>query len=75
MTEEENSMVKRFQKWRWCDTRHKIHDLDIGESVSFQKSQHSNARHGVERLNEAYQGEREWEYFSKNREVTATRIN
>ena len=72
---EENIMVKRFQKWRWCDTRHKIHDMDIGSELIFPNSEYSNARFAVERLNDAYWGEREWKIKGRRKEIKVTRIS
>ena len=72
--EQENEMVKRFHRHRWCDTRIAIHDMKVGQELIFPNSEYSNARHSVERLNDAYWEEREWKLYGSRKDIKVTRL-
>lgn len=74
-------MSDRFFRARWSETRKRIDDMRVGDSLKFPPDEYVNAKSSVERLNEAYAGEREWVLvakqtapYSKRLKSTVTRI-
>lgn len=54
-------MSDRFNKTRWSKTRIAIDAMTPGETLDFPPSEYFNCHSSVQRLNDAYCGERKYE--------------
>lgn len=54
------TMIDRFQRTRWSDTRKAIDALPIGGTATFTGKQYYNAKASTDRLNDAYDGKRQY---------------
>ncbi len=60
--------------WRWHLLRRRIHDLEINQEISLPLKDYNLAHASVDRLNDAYRGERRWKLRRKGGALTVTRL-
>jgi len=60
-------MSDRFQRFRWSQTRISIDEMYIGHLKEFSLTEYNNARVSVSRLNDAYDGEKVFEFLGCRR--------
>lgn len=67
-------MPSRFQRSRWSFVRIKIDKLTIGQTATFKAKDYSNAKNTVDRMNDAYGGEKVWKIGGGRKTPRVTRI-
>jgi len=68
------AMTDRFQRQRWGETRIAIDEMRAGQVKPFGQAEFSNVRSSVARLNDAYEGERLYEYKCDRYTPIVTRV-
>lgn len=70
-----STMVSRFQRGRWSNTRVIIDAMDVGDKKEFPVTEYFNCHATVDRLNDAYD-DREWEMqgWAKSKTIAVRRI-
>lgn len=66
-------MVRRFQRCRWSATRTAIAALQPGEKVHLASAEVNNAKTSVQRLQDAYEGQRHFKASGTAEGITVTR--
>lgn len=54
------TMPDRFIECRWSTTRKSIAALGVGQAKDFPASEYFNVKSSVERMNDAYNGIKQW---------------
>lgn len=68
-------MTARFNRTRWSKTRIQIDAMSSGTELTFPASQYFNCKSSVERLGDAYGGERKYSMSGgKKSRITVKRI-
>lgn len=70
-----STMVSRFQRWRWSPVRKAIAGMPPESRKTFNPSEYFNCKSSVDRLNDAYEGDRRWEVsgWPKGKRITVRR--
>lgn len=66
-------LVQRFQRGRWSATRQAIDALSPGETVHLPLSELNNAKTSVQRLRDAYEGQRRYTVRGTDAGIVVTR--
>ena len=69
-----NEMVARFQRCRWSPTRKLIDAMKVGQVETFKPDESNLVYVSVSRMNEAYDGEKIFEYKCTKQQPRVTRI-
>jgi len=69
-----STMTNRFIISRWSPTRKSIHDLKVGGNAHFEPDEYYNVKSSVERLNDAYGGEKVWQMTGRKCGILVNRI-
>lgn len=68
------TLTDRFCRARWSKTRREIDAMAPGTELVFTGKEYFNAKSSVERLNDAYDGARQWTMVRAKGVVTVKRI-
>lgn len=66
-------LVERFRRERWSKSRHKIHDLGMGDEVLLPKGDRNNITTSVQRLQEAYDYTRRYHVHQRENGILVRR--